>query len=86
MILGTFGIYKRLIKFYPRIKLQTQHAKEKADILGIMARAEHEFQEVEADARHEYSSVKDDVKNKVSLFSFRISRKSTLSEFSWKVQ
>jgi dynein regulatory complex subunit 2 len=47
-----------------RLKLQTQHAKEKADILGIMARADNEFQEVEADARHEYSSVKDDVKNK----------------------
>lgn len=47
-----------------RVKLQAQHAKERADILGIMARAEHEFQEVEADARHEYSSVKDDVKNK----------------------
>lgn len=46
------------------MKLQAQHAKEKSDILGIMTRAEHEFQEVEADARHEYSSVKDDVKNK----------------------
>ena len=33
-----------------------------------MARAEHEFQEVEADARHEYSSIKDDVKNKVDIF------------------
>jgi hypothetical protein len=47
-----------------RIKLQTHHAKEKADILGIMTRAEQEFQDVEADAKHEYSSVKDDVKNK----------------------
>ncbi|OAJ38854.1 hypothetical protein BDEG_22753 [Batrachochytrium dendrobatidis JEL423] len=47
-----------------RLKLQSHQAKEKADILGIMARAEHEFQESEADARHEYSSIKDDVKNK----------------------
>eukprot|EP00842_Homolaphlyctis_polyrhiza_P000154 jgi/Hompol1/1139/HPOL_001068-RA len=47
-----------------RLKLQGQHTKERSDILGIMARAEHEFQESEADARHEYSSMKDDVKNK----------------------
>ncbi|KAJ3306390.1 Dynein regulatory complex subunit 2 [Kappamyces sp. JEL0829] len=47
-----------------RMKLQTDHAKDRTDILGIMARAEHEFQESEADAKHEYSSVKDDVKNK----------------------
>lgn len=44
--------------------MQTDHAKERADILGIMARAEHEFQENEADAKHEYSSIRDDVKNK----------------------
>ncbi|KAJ2997075.1 Dynein regulatory complex subunit 2 [Globomyces sp. JEL0801] len=47
-----------------RIKLTAEHAKERADILGIMTRAEHEFQENEADAKHEYSSVRDDVKNK----------------------
>jgi hypothetical protein len=46
--------------------LQAEHAKERADVLGIMARADHEFQEAEADAKHEYSSVRDDVKNKVS--------------------
>ncbi len=50
-----------------RMKLQAEHAKDRTDILGIMARAEHEFQESEADAKHEYSSVKDDVKNKVSF-------------------
>jgi hypothetical protein len=55
-----------LDKLIGRMKLQTDHAKDRADILGIMARAEHEFQESEADAKHEYSSVKDDVKNKVS--------------------
>ena len=47
-----------------RIKLQTQSAKEKAEILGIMARMDQEFQDTEADAKHEYSSTKDDVKNK----------------------
>lgn len=50
-----------------RMKLQADHAKDRADILGIMARAEHEFQENEADAKHEYSSVRDDVKNKVRI-------------------
>jgi dynein regulatory complex subunit 2 len=39
--------------------------KERSDIMGILARAEHEFQESEADAKHEYSSIRDDVKNKV---------------------
>ncbi|KAJ3324163.1 Dynein regulatory complex subunit 2 [Blyttiomyces sp. JEL0837] len=48
-----------------RAKLQTQHAKEKAEIMGIMTRMEQEFQDAEADAKHEYSSMKDDVKNKV---------------------
>jgi hypothetical protein len=47
-----------------RVRLQAQHAKEKMDVLGIMTRAEQEFQEVESDARHEYSSIRDDVKNK----------------------
>lgn len=47
------------------MKLQTQHAREKADILGIMSRMEQEFQDTEADAKHEYSSLRDDVKNKV---------------------
>ncbi|KAI9089819.1 hypothetical protein DFS34DRAFT_383151 [Phlyctochytrium arcticum] len=47
-----------------RMRLQTQHAKEKADILGIMSRMEQDFQDTEADARHEYSSMRDDVKNK----------------------
>lgn len=48
-----------------RVQLTAQHAKEKADILGIMARMDMDFQETEADAKHEYSSMKDDVKNKV---------------------
>ncbi len=52
---------------HERIKLQANHAKDRADILGIMARAEHEFQENEADAKHEYSSIRDDVKNKVYM-------------------
>lgn len=47
------------------MKLQAQNAKDRIDILGIMARAEHEFQETEADAKHEYSSIRDDVRNKV---------------------
>ncbi|KND01614.1 uncharacterized protein SPPG_03412 [Spizellomyces punctatus DAOM BR117] len=47
-----------------RMKLQTGHVKEKADILGIMTRMEQEFQDTEADAKHEYSSMRDDVKNK----------------------
>jgi hypothetical protein len=45
--------------------LTAQHAKEKADVLGIMARMETEFQDTEADAKHEFSSLRDDVKNKV---------------------
>lgn len=53
------------------MKLQTEHAKERVDILGIMARAEHEFQENEADAKHEYSSVRDDVKTKVKELNLR---------------
>jgi hypothetical protein len=47
--------------------LLSQHAKEKSDILGIMARMDSEFQETEADAKHEYSSLKDDAKNKVNI-------------------
>ncbi|KAJ3177286.1 Dynein regulatory complex subunit 2 [Geranomyces variabilis] len=47
-----------------RMKVQTAHAKERADILGIMGRMEQDFQDAEADARHEYSSLRDDVKNK----------------------
>ena len=43
--------------------MQANHAKDRADILGIMARAEQEFHENEADAKHEYSSIRDDVKN-----------------------
>ena len=45
----------------------SQHAKEKADVLGIMARIEMDFQETEADAKNEHSSLKDDAKNKVIL-------------------
>ena len=69
--------------------LLSQQAKEKADILGIMARMEMDFQETEADAKHEYSSLKDDAKNKVyfSVFIFfRILKRNMLYEFSWKVQ
>ncbi|KAJ3076801.1 Dynein regulatory complex subunit 2 [Podochytrium sp. JEL0797] len=47
-----------------RAKLQTHNTLEKAEILGIVARMETEFQETEADAKHEYSSQKDDIKNK----------------------
>ncbi|KAJ3107769.1 Dynein regulatory complex subunit 2 [Physocladia obscura] len=51
-----------------RAKLQMQNALEKAEILGVVARMEQEFQETEADAKHEYSSQKDDIKNKVMIW------------------
>ncbi|KAJ3042758.1 Dynein regulatory complex subunit 2 [Rhizophlyctis rosea] len=68
-----------------RVKLQAQHAKEKADILGIMARMEQDFQETEADARHEYSSMKDDVKNKnlEEKHALRIQLEGTIEDL-WK--
>lgn len=47
-----------------RAKLQTRHTMEKADVLGIMAKMDQDFQDTEADAKHEYSSLKDDVRNK----------------------
>jgi hypothetical protein len=57
--------------------LLSQHAKEKADILGIMARMEADFLETEADAKHEYSSLKDDAKNKVNDFiNYRILKRN----------
>jgi ABC-type transporter Mla subunit MlaD len=62
-----------------RMKLQSDHVKERADILGIMARAEHEFQEAEADAKHEYSSIRDDVKNKVPLIHIESGRKTCIA-------
>ncbi|KAI9309711.1 coiled-coil domain-containing protein 65-like protein, partial [Zopfochytrium polystomum] len=47
-----------------RAKLLAQHAMEKTEVLGIMAKMEQDFQDTEADAKHEYSSLKDDVRNK----------------------
>ncbi|KAJ3300086.1 Dynein regulatory complex subunit 2, partial [Borealophlyctis nickersoniae] len=68
-----------------RLKLQMQHAKEKADILGIMTRMEQDFQETEADAKHEYSSMKDDVKNKnlEEKHALRIQLEGTVEEL-WR--
>lgn len=49
-----------------RMKIQANHAKDRGEILGIIARADQEFEDGESDAKHEFSSVKDDVKNKVN--------------------
>jgi hypothetical protein len=65
-----------------RTSLILKHSKEKAEIMDIMARAEHEFQEVEADAKHEFSSIKDDVKNKVIYINDVEFRRKTCIEDS----
>lgn len=56
-----------------------------ADIMSIMGRMEHDFQEVEADAKHEYSSLKDDVKNKnlEEKHALRIQLESTVEDL-WR--
>jgi hypothetical protein len=68
-----------------RTGLVMQHAREMADILSIMGRMEHDFQEVEADAKHEYSSLKDDVKNKnlEEKHALRIQLESTVEDL-WR--
>jgi len=68
-----------------RIKLQTVHAKEKTDILGIMFRMDQEFQDAESDAKHEFSSIKDDVKNKnlEEKHALRIQLEGTVEEL-WR--
>ena len=65
--------------------LIAKHAKEKSDIMGIMGRMEHEFNETEADSKHEFSSIKDDIKNKnlEEKHSLRIQLEGTVEEL-WR--
>ena len=48
-----------------KMLITTNQIKMRSDVLGVMTRQDHEFQEVESDAKHEYSSIRDDVRNKV---------------------
>ncbi|KAI9205758.1 coiled-coil domain-containing protein 65-like protein [Polychytrium aggregatum] len=68
-----------------RARIQMQHAKDKADLVGIMTRMDQEFQETEGDAKHEYSSLKDDIKNKnlEEKHSLRIQLEGTVEDL-WK--
>lgn len=47
-------------------KLQSQHIKEKSNIIGIINRMEQEYLEEEADSKHEHQSIRDDIRNKVN--------------------
>ena len=51
-----------------RMKLQTQHAKEKAELLGVLLRVETRNADNDTDVRHDFQNVREDVRNKVFLF------------------
>ncbi|KAJ3213728.1 Dynein regulatory complex subunit 2 [Clydaea vesicula] len=68
-----------------RVRLLTQHTKDLSDIINIMARMEHDFQDKETDAKHEYSSLKEDVRNKNTeeKHALRIQLESTVEDL-WR--
>lgn len=53
-------------------KLQSQHIKEKSNIMGIINRMEQEYLEEEADSKHEHQSIRDDIRNKVMIYKIYI--------------
>lgn len=48
-----------------RLKVQTQHSKEKAELLGVLLRVETRNTDSDTDVKHDFQNVREDVRNKV---------------------